>query len=545
MQIIRSQVRNKLLFLLGSALSVMFITVFIGLSSMTSVMTEYSDTVNQEAMTMSQVAELNVKFKTQVQEWKNTLIRGNDPEQLNKYWGRFNKTATEIKQRYQYLLQAMPNNNPAKQYVQTFAQSYPTMLKAYIAGYDVFIQSNYDISKADNSVSGIDREPTASLTSAVEAVNERILGLKVINESRVQSTLVWTKISIVIVIMLILFGVSWFINNKIIAPLKEVMLASQRVAKGDLTGEICSTSSDEIGQVADNFLRIQVGLSKVLRFIFNDIKGLGIIIENMFETFKKVKVGLANQTLETSRLAENMQELSDSNGSVSIAITEANTLVGDCADLTDKGQTMFKENLETSHNMLKATNHASHIIAALKIDTDNIGNVVNVINGIADQTNLLALNAAIEAARAGESGRGFAVVADEVRSLATKTQESTKQISDNITKLQKEADSAVQAMTQGKDQAEISLSQTKKSQEFVDSLHSAIMKISSLHGVIEKEMDEQLQQTDTINQALTNIEQQSAQSQQEAEMMQETSHKLADIYKHIESSTKELKIRPE
>jgi methyl-accepting chemotaxis protein len=523
----------------------MFITVFIGLSSMKSVMSDYSDTVNQEAMTMSQVAELNVKFKTQVQEWKNTLIRGNDPEQLDKYWGRFNKTATEIKQRYQYLLQAMPNNNPAKQHVQTFAQSYPRMLKAYIAGYDVFIQSNYDISRADNSVSGIDREPTASLTSAVEAVNERILGLKVINESRVQSALVWTKISIIVVIVLILLGVSWFISNKIIAPLKEVTLASQSVAKGDLTGEISSTSSDEIGQVADNFLRIQVGLSKVLRLMFKDIKGLGSIIENMFEAFKKVKVGLANQTQETSRLAENMQELSDSNSSVTLAISEANTLVGDCADLTDKGQAMFKDNLETSHNMLKATNHAAHIIAALKMDTDNIGNVVNVINGIADQTNLLALNAAIEAARAGESGRGFAVVADEVRSLATKTQESTKQISDNITKLQKEADSAVQAMSQGKDQAEISLSQTKKSQEFVDSLHSAIMKISNLHGVIEKEMDEQLQQTDTINQALTNIEQQSAQSQQEAEMMQETSHKLADIYKHIESSTKELKIRPE
>ncbi|GAC19209.1 methyl-accepting chemotaxis protein [Paraglaciecola arctica] len=545
MQIIRSQVKNKVLLLLLGAMSVILITVFIGFTSIKDATSDYGESVNEEAIIMLEVADLNIRFKTQVQEWKNTLIRGNDPQQLSKYWGRFNTAATEIQKRYQHLLQTMPNNNSAKQHVQKFAQSYPDMLNTYRAGYDVFIGSNKNISKADSRVSGIDRAPTESLTLAVDAVNKNILSLKAKNESRTQSTFLFTNISSVIVIILILLGVSWFINIKIIAPLKVITLASKKIAKGDFSGEISSTNLDEIGQVARNFMQIQMGLSKVLRLIFNDIKGLGGIIENMVVAFKKVKLGLAKQSQETSRLAENMQELSDSNNSVSNAISEANSLVADCADLTDAGQAMFKENLATSHNMLNATNHASNIIAALKTDSDNIGNVINVINGIADQTNLLALNAAIEAARAGEYGRGFAVVADEVRSLATKTQESTKQISDNIVKLQKESDSAVQAMTEGKDQAEVSLSQSKKSQEFIDSLHNSIMKISSLHGIIEKEMEQQLEQTNTINQALTNIEQQSEESQQEAEIMQQTSNKLADIYRHIDTSTKELKIRAE
>lgn len=545
MQFIRSQVRNKILLLLVCAMTVVLITVFIGFSSIQGAVTNYGKDVNQEVTIMLEVADLNVKFKTQVQEWKNTLIRGNDPKQLDKYWGRFNKTATEIQKRYQHLLQVMPNSNPAKQHVQKFAQNYPEMLRAYRAGYDVFIASNKNISKGDSSVSGIDKKPTEYLTSAVEVVSTNILGLKTENESQALSTFLMTKISIVIIIILVLIAVSWFISTNITAPLRDITLASRKIAEGDFTGDINSKNPDEIGQVARDFVQIQQGLSKVLRQIIKDIKGLGGIIENMFDAFKKVKSSLTNQTSETSRLALNMQELSESNNSVSEAISQANTLVSDCAVLTDKGQVMFKENLETSHNMLKATNHASTIIADLKTDSDNIGNVVNVINGIAEQTNLLALNAAIEAARAGESGRGFAVVADEVRSLATKTQESTKQISDNINKLQNEADSAVQAMMQGKDQAEASLSQTEKSQEFVDSLHSVIMQISSLHGIIEEEMDGQLEQTETINQALSNIELHNTQSMQEAEIMEQTSKKLAQIYQHIETSIKELQIRTE
>ena len=539
MQIIRTHVHNKFLLILVSAFIVILITVFTGFSSMKGTMAEYSDRVNQQAIVMTEVAELNVEFKTQVQEWKNTLIRGYDPEKLNKYWDKFNKSAIAIQQLYQNILKTMPSDHPAKPHVQDFAQSYPKLLVAYRAGSAVFI------AQADNSVSGIDRQPTASLVLAVEAVNKSILGLKAESEAKARTALIYTQISIVVIIFLILLAVSWFINNIIVTPLTHLNLASKKIAVGDFTGEITTQSKDEIGQVANNFIQIQLGLSKVLRLIFKDIKALGSIIEDVFEAFTKVKVGLEKQSSETTKLTKNMQELAESNNSVNDAISKANTLVGDCADLTDAGQIMFKENLETSHNMLKSSNYASKVIADLKTDTDNIGNVVNVINGIAEQTNLLALNAAIEAARAGESGRGFAVVADEVRSLANKTQQSTKQISDNIAKLQKEADSAVQAMTQGKEQAEISLSQTEKSQEFVDSLHNIIMQISKLHGLIEKEMDGQLQQTDNIDLALNIIEQQSAQSRLETEGMQQASQKLAKIYQHVETSTKELSIRPE
>ncbi len=542
MRVIKTHIRVKLLLLLISVFSIIFLSIYAGFSSMKGVMHEYSETVNQQAVIMSDVAALNVTFKTQVQEWKNTLIRGHDPEQLNKYWKRFNRSAVEIQKQYSEILDIIGVDHPATQHLQAFAKSYPPMLNAYRSGYEAFIRSDMNISVADKSVKGIDRAPTESLNNAVSAVNSSILSLKDQANRKASSTLLRTEVVILVLVMGMLVLVSWFLEVRVLRPLRKLRQVSSHIAQGDLTQDIDINSQDEIGQVAGNFVQIQHGLSKVLREIFGDIKQLGNIIQNLIGAFSQVKLGMAKQKQETYQLTENMNQLAQSNDSVNQAISRANELAVDCAALADEGQIMFKANLQTSHNMLDTANKASGIITNLKLDTDSIGSIVSVINSIAEQTNLLALNAAIEAARAGESGRGFAVVADEVRSLATKTQQSTQQISDSIGELQSKADKAVNAMAAGKQQAEDSLSQTEQSQRFVDSMYQSIQSIEELHSVIEGEMSQQLLQTDGITRALGVIDDVCQQSEQEAALMDEASQMLATIYQHAETATQELKI---
>ncbi|MFT4941188.1 MAG: methyl-accepting chemotaxis protein [Paraglaciecola sp.] len=543
MNLIHHNIRNKLLLVFISALVIILAAVFSGFSAMRTVIDEYSVNVTQDANYMAEVSSLNVNFKTQVQEWKNTLIRGKDPEQLSKYWGRFNKLAEQIQQSYRQLLTEMDPALPAHKHLSAFAISYPKMLKAYKAGYATFIGSNFNISVADKSVQGVDREPGQNLNDAVEAVSNKINSLKSIIEDKSESALLYTQLIVAFGVIVTMVLISWFINTRILLPLNAVADTSKYIAEGDFTTDVNKTTEDQIGQVADNFSLIQLGLSKVLTGIISDVNKLGVIVEDLFSAFEYFKVGIATQIDETTKLSGSMQEMAKSNESVNDAIHQANTFVSESNELADKGQLMFDENVKTSQIMLEATNHASDIVSALKTDTDNIGNVVNVINGIADQTNLLALNAAIEAARAGESGRGFAVVADEVRTLANKTQDSTKQISENISKLQSEADKAVHAMSQGREQAEISLEQAKRSQEFVDKLHAAFNQISRLNQVIEREMTQQDRQTLDIKAALDAIESQSDVSQQEVQKMADTSKVLAEIYSSINTSTKDFKVR--
>ncbi len=145
------------------------------------------------------------------------------------------------------------------------------------------------------------------------------------------------------------------------------------------------------------------------------------------------------------------------------------------------------------------------VIGNLQVETENIGSILDVIRGIADQTNLLALNAAIEAARAGESGRGFAVVADEVRLLASRTQDSTAQISEMIAGLQDEAVKSVNLMQSNSDEAHTIAEKTVVAQNTVNSIFESVSVIQTMNSQISASTEEQLVATTNVNQLITDI----------------------------------------
>lgn len=540
---IRNDLRNKLLLLLIANLAMILLVVYLGITSLRGVIADYGDAVNNDVAYLTKISALNISFKTQVQEWKNTLIRGKDNEQREKYWNRFLTRAEEIQNGYQQLLTSLPSSHPSFQDVTSFSKSYPKMMAAYKNGFDEFIRSDFDIAVADKFVSGIDRAPTAELNAALQKTNDAILNLSSEIEQKAESTSLTTRISVIAVILISIILIAWFINRKILTPLNSVTVLSKRVADGDFTNTISITTKDQISHLAKNFNLIQSDLSAVLAQLFKELDTLGLVIKTLTASGESVGKRLDRQSEQTVELNRKINELRTLSDSISSLIIKANKFVSVSSEQANDGQSKFKTNVQTSKTMLAATNNAAAIIQTLKKDTDDIGSFVEVINGIAEQTNLLALNAAIEAARAGESGRGFAVVADEVRTLANKTQLSTKQISDNIAKLQQAADNAVEAMNTGRDQAQLSVQQTVESQDFIDQLHDAFSQITGLNHAVSVATNDQITSSQQVVDEINSIRTSASDSQKQVVEMKHATKELSEVFKQINGSINHFKIQ--
>ena len=185
--------------------------------------------------------------------------------------------------------------------------------------------------------------------------------------------------------------------------------------------------------------------------------------------------------------------------------------------------------------------HAESVITNLSVDSQNIGSVLDVIQGIAEQTNLLALNAAIEAARAGEQGRGFAVVADEVRTLASRTQESASEISSMINQLQSRVTEVTSVMGVSIKKAEDSATQGQKAKESLESITQSINNIDTMTSSIVAVAKEQSEKTGNMEKCINHIANVSSQSVSNSGFVVSNADQVIQLSENLHSLMKRFK----
>lgn len=272
------------------------------------------------------------------------------------------------------------------------------------------------------------------------------------------SKLLNIAISVFSVLVAITIGI--WVSRNIKGSLNKVMSILKVIADGDLSQRLPITSKDEFGQLSTWVNSLAEKQEGVIREIHDAADQISDSAKQASSISSRTQQMMDDQQQQTTQVATAIHQMSTTVAEVAQSAELAQQQVTDIDNSANHNRELMELNIDRVNKLAEEIERSATVINQLSDDSDNIGRILEVIQEIAGQTNLLALNAAIEAARAGEQGRGFAVVADEVRTLASRTQNSTKEIQSMIEKLQSGAKNAVKIMDISRTEARSSVAQT-------------------------------------------------------------------------------------
>ncbi|MCX7970217.1 MAG: methyl-accepting chemotaxis protein [Negativicutes bacterium] len=276
----------------------------------------------------------------------------------------------------------------------------------------------------------------------------------------------WLFVGLAVVTLAVLLVFCLIVARNISRAVAANSAVIDRMAAGDFSVSIPEKFRryrDELASMGRSLQKMRDNISHLLGTVTNNAQQVAAASQQLTASSEQSAQsgGQAARSVEqivgaSRRQSRNIGETSSIVEQISAAVEEiaatANNIASDSGRMVrdaDEGGKAAEVAIRQMNSIQTAVDNLSGVINKLGEQSQAIGQIVNTIATIAAQTNLLALNAAIEAARAGEQGRGFAVVAEEVRKLAEQSQEAAKQIAGLIVDVQRDTETAVEAMRQG------------------------------------------------------------------------------------------------
>jgi len=262
------------------------------------------------------------------------------------------------------------------------------------------------------------------------------------------------------------------VMDTVVVPITESGEVLKLIAHGDLTSRMEGEYKGDYDIVKSNLNLLAESFSSALLEVGDAIKATAGASAEISSSSDQMSIGSQNQSMQTDEVAAAVEEMTKTILSTTQNTTDAAAAAKNAGKAAHEGGKIVEQTIDGMNKIAEVVSLSAATVQTLGKNSDQIGEIIQVIDDIADQTNLLALNAAIEAARAGEQGRGFAVVADEVRKLAERTSKATKEIAATIKHIQNDTGNAVTSMQKGQQEIE-------KGREYANAAGASLKRIIS------------------------------------------------------------------
>lgn len=279
----------------------------------------------------------------------------------------------------------------------------------------------------------------------------------------------------------------------------------QNAFQDELAVQSYTDWSGSLGRIKVAILSQQAHLRTVLTRIEHSAKRVAVESGRGQTLTDSLEHKIENQQAETMQVATAMNQMTTTIHEVSHHVSETAHQADQASSLIKHGDELSQQTRQSIEQLKDTVYQISSSVSGVADQTQNIATAAQLIEQIADQTNLLALNAAIEATRAGEHGRGFAVVADEVRNLASRTQQSTREIYAIVDALKLQASGAVSVAQKGIDDAEHGLERVVESSSMLHGIADSVQQIANMSTQMAAAVEQQAHVAEDINRQVVRI----------------------------------------